>query len=192
MRNCELDICARNSSEASTISKPQHSRSHNTTQQPQSNVVASLVAEFKPEFLNRLDEIIVFTPLSRSELLSITNNLLDSIKKQAKKEKKVTLTFKDELVKEIVDESEIKSRRYGARPLKRTVLRYVEDGLSDALVSGFLKEGNEASLGVVDDHLCVQRGDTEMELYLIQPDDGEIGGSDARSFDEVETGTTSV
>ena len=155
--------------------------SPSTSSSPQSTlrpiVVKALEEEFKPEFLNRLDEIVVFTPLSRSELTAIATNLLTSIAAAAEKEKKVTLTFKDDLVTSIVDESEIKSRRYGARPLKRTVLRYVEDGLSDALVSGFLKSGNSASLGIVDDHLCVQREGGEMELYMIQPDDGEVGSA---------------
>ena len=145
-------------------------------------VMSKLEEEFKPEFLNRLDEVVVFTPLSEQELRSITENLLAGIAAQSKKEKEVVLTFEDSLVDTIVRESVAKSRRYGARPLKRTVLRYVEDALSDAMVSGFLKGGDEATVGLADgrgDYVKIKNGGATEE-YSVQ--EAEEGSTDTGAY----------
>jgi hypothetical protein len=78
-------------------------------------VSSNLEAEFKPEFLNRLDDIIVFKPLGFTELRAIAEILLGAVAEQAKREKNVTLEFSEDLVEAIVKEGSGSARKFGAR-----------------------------------------------------------------------------
>lgn len=141
--------------------------------------------QFKPEFLNRLDEVVVFTPLSSQELREITDNLLAGIAAQSSKEKSVGLRFDPNLVDTIVTSSASKSRRYGARPLKRTVLRYVEDALSDAMVAGFLRAGDEAVVGLEagGERVTICKGEVT-KAYQIQAEEEDLEAASSRARDE--------
>eukprot|EP00520_Triparma_pacifica_P004621 CAMPEP_0118661326 /NCGR_PEP_ID=MMETSP0785-20121206/16214_1 /TAXON_ID=91992 /ORGANISM="Bolidomonas pacifica, Strain CCMP 1866" /LENGTH=270 /DNA_ID=CAMNT_0006554747 /DNA_START=60 /DNA_END=869 /DNA_ORIENTATION=+ len=141
-----------------------------------SNIVTnSLESEFKPEFLNRLDDIIVFKPLGNNELTAIASNLLSSVAEQAKKEKNVVLDFSQSLMEAIVNEGSSSAKKFGARPMKRTISRYVEDGVSDALISGFLNS-EKATLDVEDDTLIIRNSRGEIKEHKIVSSNG-IGGS---------------
>ena len=102
-------------------------------------------AYFRPEFLNRLDEIIVFTQLKQDEIRQIAEIMLQEVvgrlmQKDIKLE--VSDRFKDLVVKEGYDPS------YGARPLRRAIVSYLEDSLAEAILSGEIKSGDTAFVDV--------------------------------------------
>ncbi|MEG4346204.1 ATP-dependent Clp protease ATP-binding subunit [Microcoleus sp. A003_D6] len=116
----------------------------------QYNRVRNLVNEelkqfFRPEFLNRLDEIIVFRQLNKEEVKQIGDILLQQVFSRLT-EKGITLSvterFKELLVKEGYNPS------YGARPLRRAIMRLLEDVLAEEMLSGKLKEGQSAIVDV--------------------------------------------
>lgn len=116
----------------------------------QYNRIKSLVNEelkqyFRPEFLNRLDEIIVFRQLTKDEVKEISVILLKEVfGRMAEKgiTLEVTERFKDRLVEEGYNPS------YGARPLRRAIMRLLEDSLAEELLSGRIKEGDTATVDV--------------------------------------------
>lgn len=118
----------------------------------QYNRIRSLVNEelksvFRPEFLNRLDEIIVFRQLSKDEVKEIADIMLKEVFGRLT-EKGITLEvterFKDRLVNEGYNPS------YGARPLRRAIMRLLEDSLAEEILSGRIKDGDTAVVDVDD------------------------------------------
>jgi len=89
---------------------------------------------FNPEFLNRLDEVIVFTALSDSDLMQILELLVQQLNTNLV-HKAITISVTDEAKKWILDKT-LTDRTYGARPLRRALQRYIEDPLSEALIAG--------------------------------------------------------
>ena len=102
------------------------------------NVDKSLKQHFRPEFLNRIDEIVTFKPLSKDDLVKICDLLLKDIKTKLA-EKNVTLTVTDS-AKELIlkDGYDVK---YGARPLKRSIQKLLEDKLARFKLTGKITEG---------------------------------------------------
>ncbi|AFZ43989.1 ATPase AAA-2 domain protein [Halothece sp. PCC 7418] len=104
---------------------------------------------FRPEFLNRVDEVIVFRQLQKEEVGEIADLLLKEIggrlKDQQGVELEVSDRFKDRVIEEGYDVS------YGARPLRRVLMRLLEDNLAQAILSGDLSEGDTAYVDVDDD-----------------------------------------
>lgn len=94
-----------------------------------------------PEFLNRIDEVIVFNPLTKDNCKSILDILLGELAERLQKERRVNITVSDEakdfLVKEGFDPE------YGARPIKRTLRKYIEDPLSEEILKGRFKEEDD-------------------------------------------------
>ena len=124
----------------------------------QYNRIRSLVNEelkqyFRPEFLNRLDEIIVFRQLNRDEVKEIAEIMLREVFGRIG-EKGITLTvsdaFKDRLVVEGYNPA------YGARPLRRAVMRLLEDSLAEEVLTGRIKDGDEAEVDVEDGKVVVK------------------------------------
>jgi ATP-dependent Clp protease ATP-binding subunit ClpC len=117
------------------------------------NRIRNLVNEelknfFRPEFLNRLDEIIVFTQLKKEEVKLISDIMLKDVAKRLMEKGiilEVTERFKDRVVQEGYDPS------YGARPLRRAIMRLLEDSLAEAMLSGQIIEGDRAIIDVDDD-----------------------------------------
>lgn len=98
---------------------------------------AALKKTFKPEFLNRIDEIIVFEKLTREECRKITSFILENLRIRLKKSG-ITFSY-DERLKDFVLDNGFDGE-YGARPLKRTVQRLVEDPLSEKIISGEVRK----------------------------------------------------
>jgi ATP-dependent Clp protease ATP-binding subunit ClpC len=100
---------------------------------------------FNPEFLNRLDDVIVFHPLDRGHIAQIVSILLKDVRKRLAEEE-LTLTLSESatefLVKHGYDE------QYGARPLKRSIQKYIEDTLSEKILMGEFARGDEIEVGV--------------------------------------------
>ena len=118
----------------------------------QYNRIRSLVNEelkqyFRPEFLNRLDEIIVFRQLTKVEVKEISDILLKEVFGRLNEQGitlEVTERFKDRLVEEGYNPS------YGARPLRRAIMRLLEDSLAEEILSGRIKDGDTAVVDVDD------------------------------------------
>ncbi|NBO28029.1 MAG: ATP-dependent Clp protease ATP-binding subunit [Synechococcaceae bacterium LLD_019] len=128
----------------------------------QYNRIRSLVNEelkqyFRPEFLNRLDEIIVFRQLNREEVKLIADIMLREVFTRMQEKGislSVTESFKERLVEEGYNPS------YGARPLRRAVMRLLEDSLAEEFLSGRLKDGDAALVDVNEDKQVVIRQTT--------------------------------
>ncbi|WP_032523561.1 ATP-dependent Clp protease ATP-binding subunit [Prochlorococcus marinus] len=126
--------------------------SGDSVEDSQYNRIKSLVNEelkqyFRPEFLNRLDEIIVFRQLTKNEVKQIAEIMLQEVfaRLQDKGIKlNVTDAFKERLVEEGYNPS------YGARPLRRAVMRLLEDSLAEEVLSGRIKDGDKALVDVDD------------------------------------------
>ena len=103
--------------------------------------------ELRPEFINRIDEIIVFHKLNDEEISKIIDILLSEVVKRLK-EQKINIKF-DEDVKKLIEEKGI-DKNFGARPLRRTIQNLVEDTLAEDILDGKLKAGKEAEVGVTD------------------------------------------
>jgi ATP-dependent Clp protease ATP-binding subunit ClpC len=113
----------------------------------QENVEKALREAFRPEFLNRIDEIIVFEPLTTAELDQIVDLLVEEVRERMKEggiDFELTAEAKAQLVKEGYDP------RYGARPLRRTVQKQVENELARRILAGDFKDGQCVTVGYVD------------------------------------------
>jgi ATP-dependent Clp protease ATP-binding subunit ClpC len=118
-----------------------------------SKAMEGLKRMFRPEFINRIDQIVVFHALGRPELYKIVDLLLDQVRSRLS-EQKIELDISDEvrdlLLREGFDEE------YGARPLRRTIQTYVDDTLADALLNGVIMPGQVAHLVLYDGTVAVE------------------------------------
>ena len=113
-----------------------------------SGVMNEVKRIFRPEFLNRIDETIVFHSLTDEELEKIAALMLDNVKKQAKEQMNIRLVMKAPVRKYIVRKGT--DKKYGARPLRRAIQTEIEDVLADAILSGRIKEKDKVELVVSD------------------------------------------
>jgi len=102
-------------------------------------VLAEVKRTFNPEFINRVDEIIVFEPLSDDDLRKITGLLIGNLN-QHLADRNLSVNVLPEVVDWIIDAT-CRDRSYGARPLRRAIQRYIEDPLSEELIRGQLRTG---------------------------------------------------
>ncbi|MGA8987896.1 ATP-dependent Clp protease ATP-binding subunit [Aeromicrobium sp.] len=133
-------------------------------------VSIELKQHFRPEFLNRVDEIIVFPPLTQEEILQMVDMMIDSLEKRlAEKDMNLELTL---------EAKDLLSRRgfdpvLGARPLRRTVQREIEDVMAEKLLYGELRPGQLVLVGVEGegvDAVFTFEGRNKAELELEMPD----------------------
>ena len=101
---------------------------------------------FKPEFLNRIDEIIVFHQLTKADMKKILQILLKDLERRCKEQMDIELKVRD-TVKEYLVENSFDSK-YGARPLKRAIQSKIEDPLAEAILNGEVKKGEPEHLKV--------------------------------------------
>ena len=124
----------------------------------QYNRIKSLVNEelkqyFRPEFLNRLDEIIVFRQLNRDEVKEIAEIMLREVFNRIG-EKGINLSVSNAFKERLVEEGY--NPAYGARPLRRAVMRLLEDSLAEEVLSGRIKDGDSAEVDVQDGKVVVK------------------------------------
>ncbi len=110
-------------------------------------VMEELKRTFRPEFLNRIDEIIVFRPLTREQMHSIVRILLERVRRELRGQG-MDIEFTDALRERLVQEGF--DPQYGARPLRRAIQRLVEDPLSDELLRGRFRQGDTVVADVRD------------------------------------------
>ena len=110
----------------------------------------SLKEVFRPEFLNRVDEIIVFNPLTTEQLLKIVDLMLKDTQK-ALNDKNIKLTVSSSAKHYILEKGT--NIKFGARPLRRAIQRYVEDEISEKILKGEIKDGQNISLDFKNNEL---------------------------------------
>ena len=96
--------------------------------------------KFSPEFLNRVDDVVVFNQLSKENVSKIVDIELKNLSKRMK-EQEISVSFDEKVVEMLIEEGY--DAKYGARPLRRAIQHHVEDILSDMLIEGEIKEGGE-------------------------------------------------
>ena len=109
---------------------------------------------FKPEFINRIDEIIVFHALSKENIRSIVEIMVKSIAKRSKAQMNITLEASGEVIDHLVEVGF--DEKYGARPLRRAIQTNIEDKLAEAILAGVIKEGDTVSVEYVNHELTIQ------------------------------------
>ena len=120
----------------------------------EARVMSALQSTFRPEFLNRVDEIIVFNELTRPELLKIVDLMLDEIKDELA-EKNIHITFTDEVKNYILEKGY--EPKYGARPLRRAIQKYVENELAQSLLKNELLPNDSVIINLVNDKVVVEQ-----------------------------------
>ena len=115
-------------------------------------VMAELRRTFKPEFLNRIDETVVFRRLTEDDISEIARRMLRSTEKRVA-ELGVTLEADEAAVRKLAKTGF--DPMYGARPLRRVIQNEVEDAVAEQMLEGRLKNGSHAHITVADDKLCI-------------------------------------
>ena len=118
-----------------------------------SKVYEDLKKTFKPEFLNRIDEIIMFKPLSKDVVYSILDNIINNIQLRLS-DKRIKINLTDECKKHIVDNSY--DSEYGARPIKRYVSRNIESLIANNIIEGNIKYNTTVTIDVKDDNYYIK------------------------------------
>ncbi|QLC85132.1 ATP-dependent protease ATP-binding subunit ClpC [Priestia megaterium] len=108
-------------------------------------VMAEMKRAFRPEFLNRIDEIIVFHSLEKPHLAEIVKLMADQLTKRLK-EQEIDLELTKEAIDKIAEEGF--DPEYGARPLRRAIQKHIEDRLSEELLKGVVQKGQKVTLDV--------------------------------------------
>ena len=121
-------------------------------------VMGELKRTFRPEFLNRVDDIIIFHQLTKPEIQEIACRMLAQVSRRMR-EKGITLTFSEEAVQKISDAGF--DPIYGARPLRRAIQSQIEDLLSEELLSGKMKEGAQYHCSVQENEFVFLRQKTQ-------------------------------
>jgi len=117
-------------------------------------VMAELRQTFRPEFLNRIDEIIVFHQLTEENIRSIARRMLDTIGSRMAAQG-TTLQADDDAVAALAKDGF--DARYGARPLRRTLQNEVEDVVAEQMLDGQLKSGDTAHVRLKDDKVVIEK-----------------------------------
>ena len=135
------------------------------------NVMDELKRTFKPEFLNRIDDIIVFHALQEKDVREIAALMLRELKNRVQVQMDIELKFTDHLKKYIFEKGY--DKKYGARPLKRAIQTYVEDELAEAILRGDVHKGelvtvtvrkNKDEHGVVSEKVTLSSKNKDAEL----------------------------
>ncbi len=119
------------------------------------NVMAELKKTFRPEFINRVDEIIVFHPLNREEIKRIGTLMLNETVKRME-QNNIKVTFTEEVTDYLAEKGYDKT--YGARPLKRTIQEKIEDKLAEAMLDNDVKEGDTVTISYEEGNIVIKNG----------------------------------
>jgi ATP-dependent Clp protease ATP-binding subunit ClpC len=122
-----------------------------TYEKMKDKLLTEVKRHFKPEFLNRIDDIIVFKPLTKDHLYKIIQLEIAEVGTRLK-DKAITMEFSQEAIDFLIEKGF--DPVFGARPLKRTIQRYLEDPLSEALISGTFKDGSKIAVTRENDKLA--------------------------------------
>ena len=120
-------------------------------------VLSKLREHFTPEFINRIDELIVFRPLSREDLIKISRITLENLRIRAKS-LGIELTYSPKVTEAVADAKE--TDKYGARPIKRRVTELVENELAKMIVNSEIRQGETVRIELKDNKILFLKGAT--------------------------------
>ena len=136
---------------ANTDEKEKEKKDYENTKK---EVMEALKKELRPEFINRIDEIIVFHKLTDDEINSIIDILLEKVIKRLNDQHYV-INLEPEVKKLIASKGVDKA--YGARPLRRTIQNIIEDKLAEEILDGNLKKDEQVTIGVKDNEIVLKK-----------------------------------
>ena len=122
---------------------------------------------FSPEFLNRIDELIVFQKLNKLELKEISKIMLNDVSRKMKR-KNIILEFDESVFEFVVNK--IKDDSLGARPLKRIIQDYIQDKIVDELLEGNIIRGDNIKILSANDEICIKKCNIEAKTTNIKAD----------------------
>ena len=122
-------------------------------------VISELKKEFKPEFLNRVDETVIFNKLSKEEIRKIIDMGLNKVIKRLNSQN-YFMSF-DDSIKELIEKKEIDTSNYGARPVRRAIQNYVEDKIAEFILDGKIAKNEKNILYVENDEILLKNIDKE-------------------------------
>ena len=122
-----------------------------TYERMKNGVMEEVKRIFKPEFLNRIDDIIVFRTLNKDDMKQIVTLMTRSLVKRCKEQMDITLNIRDSVKKYIVEKAY--DPKYGARPLRRMIQTKIEDTLAEEILSGNIKGGDVVDAGIRKDEV---------------------------------------
>jgi ATP-dependent Clp protease ATP-binding subunit ClpC len=137
-----------------------------------SRIMGELRRVFRPELLNRIDEVIVFHKLTKEEITEVVDLLMIRLQKQLA-ERGVALQLTDDAKELLVEQGY--DPTMGARPLRRAIQRLIEDRLADEVLGGNLPEGST---------ILVDRDGEEMKVSVQEPEPEKVGAAAAPGGDE--------
>ncbi len=114
-------------------------------------VLKELKKELRPEFINRIDEIVVFNKLGEKELVKIIDRLILLLEKRLE-EKNIKIKVEDEVKEYILKDN--KDLNYGARPLRRKIQTIIEDKLAEEILNGNIQENDVVIISYKDGKVC--------------------------------------
>ena len=120
-------------------------------QRMKTGVMDEVKRMFKPEFLNRIDDTIVFHPLTKDHMKEIVTILLNVLAKRTKNQMSIRLNAGDDVKEYLVEKGY--DEKYGARPLKRTIQNLIEDKLAELVLEGKVREGDSVKITCKDGEL---------------------------------------
>ena len=123
------------------------------------NVMDEVKMIFRPEFLNRIDEVIVFHALEKKDMKQIVTLLCKEFTARVKKQLNISLTIRDSAKELIVEKGT--DAKYGARPLRRAMQTELEDKLAEAILNGDIQSGDMVAVGVSKNSIKVERKETK-------------------------------
>jgi ATP-dependent Clp protease ATP-binding subunit ClpC len=118
-----------------------------------SGVMEEVRKIFRPEFLNRIDETIVFRALNQDDMKRIITIMTTELEKRAADELNIRLTVRDSAKKHVIEKGV--DKKYGARPLRRAVQTMLEDPISEAYLEGRIHEGEDVTVSFVKDEIKI-------------------------------------
>lgn len=160
-------------------------------------VKEELEQTMKPELLNRIDEIIVFSPLSYDNLRDIASNILSDTAKRAAADQNIRINVGEDVVKLVTREGFQMASQFGARPIRRAAQRFLEDTMAEAIMREFVNEGDEVWVGIAEDNedQCVVKitrvslnGDGQKDSILIPVEDHAGIGSVQSDLEKIVNG----
>ncbi|MFR6514138.1 MAG: ATP-dependent Clp protease ATP-binding subunit [Ruminococcus sp.] len=123
------------------------------------NVMDEVKMIFRPEFLNRIDEVIVFHALEKKDMKQIVTLLCKEFTARVKRQLNISLTIRDSAKNLIVEKGT--DAKYGARPLRRAMQTELEDKLAEAILNGDIQSGDMVAVGVSKNSIKVERKETK-------------------------------
>jgi len=151
--NFENTIIIMTSNAGTSIKSAQIGFSNNDKRQSEEHIKGVLKTLFRPEFLNRIDDVIVFNSLKMEELVKIADLMISEVQSEAMA-KDVSFTVSEDVKKFLIDKGY--DEKNGARPLRRTIQKYIEDELAEMYLSGKLSSGNTISFELEDGKVVVK------------------------------------